>query len=641
MLNALRFTLHMYLIEVIPISRGVGKETLSYFSASAIPAGSLVEVPLRKRVVSGLVISSRDAREAKSEIRASDFAMKKVHEFKSERFLSEAFMNAAKATAQYFAAPLGSVLNLLVPRAILEGQGMFLSSDEVMPSKSVFDRLALQAEDLERFADYRSLVREEFARKRSVFLCVPTAEDVKRLTPELAKGIESYTYALYASLPKKKMRSIWKAAVINDHPVLIVATGLFFSLCRADLGAIIVENESSRSYKLGFRPYLDVRMFAEFFAKEHQAKFIIGDFFLRTESLYRFKQAEFAEFVPLKFRSLSSATGTVVDMAGYKKTAGGKFETISKELSALIASSHTLNQQLFIMAARRGLASQSVCGDCGQAVLCRRCHSPTTLHLARAGENMNFFLCHRCGEQRSAEERCFKCQSWKIWPLGVGLEAVEQEIKRKFPVIKIFRIDKDKTPTAKLATAAIEGFYASAGSILLGTEMALSYIDRKIDNTAVASLDSIFSLPDFRIHERILHLLLKIRSVTGAVFLVQTRVPDEKVLEYVLKGNLIDFYRDEITAREKFRYPPFVTLIKISLEGKRAAVLREMDKLKNNIMPIESETFSAFVPEARGVFTMHALLRLPHGSWPHTDLLQKLLSLPPQFRVEVEPESLL
>ena len=129
--------------------------------------------------------------------------------------------------------------------------------------------------------------------------------------------------------------------------------------------------------------------------------------------------------------------------------------------------------------------------------------------------------------------------------------------------------------------------------------------------------------------------------MSSSSFLVQTRVPNEKVLEYVSKGNLIDFYRDEIFERERFHYPPFFTLIKISLAGSRSAVLREMDNLKIVFAPVPAEIFSAFSPESRGVFTMHALIRLPRHTWPNQDILKKLLELPPQFRVEVEPESLL
>ncbi|MDO8590698.1 MAG: hypothetical protein Q7R65_01830 [bacterium] len=635
----------MFIIEVIPIVRGISKETLSYFSSGHISPGSLVNVPIRKRSVSALVISSREARDEKTLIRSSEFAMKKVGEFKSENFLSVPFMAAARATANFSASSLGSVLSLLIPKIILENsfQGAPKKSDGLTQNKpGAFDRLALQADDDERFASYRSLIREEFARKHSVFFCLPTAEDVKRLSLILSKGIEDYTYALYGSIPKKNMMAVWKKACEEEHTILIIATAPFFSMCRHDIGTIVIENESSRSYKLSVRPFIDVRIFAEFFAKESGVKLIVGDTFLQTETIYRSKLGEFSEFAPMKFRSLSPAKSSIVDMSLYKKSANGKFETVSTELGTLVLESHATNQNLFIFAARRGFALETVCGDCGTIVLCNRCHSPIALHRARKGDgNQNFFFCHRCSEKRSAEERCARCRSWKLQPLGIGIELVETELRKKFPSVNIFRVDKDTTSTGKLVEKEVAAFYASPGSILLGTEMTFPYLNKKIGNTAVASLDALFSIPDFRIHEKILHVLLKIRSLTESTMLVQTRVPEERVLDYALKGNLIDFYREEISAREAFLYPPFSTLIKISLSGTRAAVTKEIEKLKEFLKPFETEIFPAFVEESRGAFTMHALLRLKRGAWVDRPLLDKLLSLPPQFRIAVEPESLL
>ncbi len=632
----------MYLIEIIPISRGIAKDTLSYFSSGAIPIGSLVTVPLRKKQIHGLVVSSRDAREAKSEIRSSDFVIKKVGEFKSENFLSEAFMKAAKASADYFVGSLGSVLRALVPRLFFEEVVREHGSEEREPRENGFDRLILQADEDDRFASYRSLIREEFARKRSVFFCLPTGEDVKRAGKILPKGIEQYTYLFYGSLPSKKFKESLRAALSETHPVLIIATGLFFSIRRSDFGSIVVENESSRYYKMQTRPFLDVRLFAEYFAKESGAKFVIGDTLSRTESLFRFKEGEFAEFSPVKFRSLSPARFELVDMRLVKKNARGGFQAISEELREAINGSQMKNQHMFIFTARRGLASQTVCGDCGSVVTCGKCRVPVVLHAPSDGKPKdNFFLCHACGERRSAEERCLTCTSWKLKTLGVGIELIEQELRQQFPELKIFRVDKDSAPVPKRAEKAVESFYASPGSVLLGTEMVLPYLDRKVDNTAVASLDSLFSLPDFRIHEKIFHLLLKIRAVTLSSFLIQTRMPEEHIVEYALKGNLLDFYREEIVAREKFYYPPFTNLIKISLSGTKPAVAKEMSKLPQLFLPLEMEIFPAFAEAVRGKYTMHALLRLPRKTWIDRGLLQKLLTLPPEFRVEVDPESLL
>lgn len=632
----------MYLIEVIPIASGVSKETLSYFSSNSIALGSLVAVPIRKRTIHALVVSCVDARQEKSSIRTSDYSMKKVLEFKSESFLSESFMRAVRSLADFSACSVGGVLNLLVPKSVLDAPLNSKLENLSIKTDTTFDRLALQADDDERLATYRSLIREEFARKHSVFVCLPTSAEVKKYIKILPKGIEDYTFSLYGSLSKSKAREVWSNVLNHSHPVLIIATAPFFSIGRNDIGLIILENESSRSYLSQIRPQFDVRRFAEYFAKEIGVKFIVGDTYLRTETIFRVKSGEISDVLPLKFRLLSPAKCVAVDMTALNKEVGDKFKVLGDELCELIQKSHIENQNIFLFSARRGLATQTVCGDCGSVVLCSRCKTPITLHRRNTTDgNQNFFLCHACGERRGAEERCGNCNSWKLSPLGIGIELIESEIKRKFPSIKVFRVDRDAVTGSKKIEGIVSKFYSSPGSILIGTEMVFPFLDKKIENTAIVSLDSLFSLPDFRIHEKILHILIKIRSLTLSTFLVQTRVPDEKILDYALKGNLIDFYREEIQTREAFNYPPFATFIKITLCGVRSVVIDEMSKLKKFFSPLELAIFPAFSEEKRGVYTMHALIRLQRGVWVEKELLAKLLALPPQFKIAVEPDSLL
>ncbi|MCR4311098.1 MAG: hypothetical protein NUV54_00800 [Candidatus Taylorbacteria bacterium] len=630
----------MFLIEVIPIARGIGIDTLSYFSSARIDLGSLVSVPLRKKEVHALVVSVRDAQEVRAEIKSSSYSIRKVTEFKASFFLPEPFMKAVLASARFFATTPGSILSHVLPKSVLGNEHVHSASCREVAGHRFFDRLVIQSDDAERFAQYRMCIREEFAKRQSVYFCVGTAEEAKRAVPLLSKGIEEYTLVLYGSLPKKKMAEVIEKVMTSKHPVLIIATAHFLSVCPANVSMVILENDSSRSFRVQSRPFIDMRVWAELFAKESELRFLVGGALLRTETLYRYKQGEFSELTPLTFRSLSPALSHIVDMRKAKKP-GGSFEVLSDELVSLIEKTQSANQSLFLFASRRGLSPQTVCGDCGTSVVCHRCHAPVVLHKKRAGMEDNFFYCHGCGEKRSAEERCAYCQSWKLVPLGIGVELLDQEICKRFPSVKVFRLDKDTASTAQKAIKIVADFYNTPGSVLVGTEMAMSFLDAKIDNTAVASLDSLFSFPDFRIHERIVHLLLRIRSLTLTSCIVQTRLPEERVLEYALKGNLTDFYREELAERKAFNYPPFSVLIKISLAGTRVAVTKEMEKVSSHLAPYTVELFPAFTEERRGLFTMHGLIRLPKGSWPDEVLLDKLLALPPQFRVMVEPESLL
>ncbi|TSC61221.1 MAG: Uncharacterized protein G01um1014107_71 [Parcubacteria group bacterium Gr01-1014_107] len=86
----------MFLINVIPITRGILKENLSYFSSEDIPIGSLVEVPLRNKKISALVVDKKNAAEAKAEIKKADFSIKKISEIKYSKFLPQEFIETAK-----------------------------------------------------------------------------------------------------------------------------------------------------------------------------------------------------------------------------------------------------------------------------------------------------------------------------------------------------------------------------------------------------------------------------------------------------------------------------------------------------------------------------------------------------------------
>jgi len=642
----------MKILSVIPLSRGIGKETLTYFTANNdVEVGSIVKVPLRGKNIHSLVVGVEDISEKKSDLKSLTFSIKKADKVVSSKFLSIHFIAAAEAMAAYFAATTGSVLNALIPKNVLLGAELLSPARETNTSSGSgtarvhnHHKLVIQSDDEERFAHYKSIIREEFARKSSVFLCLPTAADVGRAQAILEKGIGGYSYAFHGQLNKKNFTDLWNRLAIEEHPVLIIGTGGFLCVPRTDIGTIIVERECSRSYKFQTRPFLDIRTFAEQFAKFSGARIVFGDTLLRTETIWRYKHDELSELAPLKFRSLSTASQTLIDMRKLQEMQGQAkvFKLLSPELEALIRQTKANNERLFLFNSRRGLSPITLCADCGSIVECNRCKAPTTLH---SSSTERFFLCHRCGERRGADERCKTCTGWRLKTIGIGIELVVEDLKKRFPDITLFRIDADSTKTHSKAKTAAAKFLESPGSILLGTEMALPYLETSIEsgieNGAVVSIDSMFGMPDFRINEKILYILLKIRAISEKNFLIQTRNITGRIFDFAIKGNLIDFYKEEIEERQLFDYPPFTVLVKISLSGTESRVKEEMERLAHIFEDYSVQTYPAFVPHGRGKYTMHALIKIGRERWVEPALLEKLRGLPPHFSVSVDPESIL
>ena len=640
----------MKIINVVPLSRGIFKETLSYFSSKDMPVGGIITVNVRKRTINAIVESTEDVADTKlkirkTKIRTSSYQMKKIVGIAVKHFFLPAFIEATRETAHYFATTTGEILSALTPKIILDEAKKIKAvrkSNDVISPKNILTKkeiFVFQAEDRERLGTYKGLIREEFARGRSIFFCLPTIQDVETTVPFIEKGIEEFTFMLHSGLTKKDTVSTWKKITDEKHPVLIVATGSFFSIPRNDIGTIIIDKESSRGYKTFIRPFFDIRVFAEKFAKKVDARLILGDIFLRPETIWRANRNEFIELNPLKFRSLSTAQQDIVDMKNYKKDAVKKsFTIISDKLKDLIKKTRQNNENLFILTPRRGLSPITICSDCSELVQCEKCSTPMTLHKVNVG---NVFLCHKCGGRKTAEIKCAGCGGWRLAPLGIAIEGVEGQLKKEFPDLKIFRIDGDSTTTHKKKNATASNFFISPGSVLLGTEMVIPYLHKEIDNIAIVGIDSLFAIPDFRIKEKIFNILLALRAKTLKNFLIQTRNSEEKLFQYITRGNLLNFYRDELNQRKKFGYPPFSILIKITYRGQKITADKEMKKLSEILKDYEPSVYPAFTPGNKGIYSVNALLKIEREKWVDEKLLQILHSLPPAFTVKVDPGDLL
>lgn len=435
------------------------------------------------------------------------------------------------------------------------------------------------------------------------------------------------------------MSDLWQKIAKTEHPLVIIATNTFSLLPRSDIEIAIIERENGRGWISQRAPYVDGRHALETIIRRHKQTLYLADSIVRIETLHRLDNHEISEASPFKWRSISSAKDTLVDMKQYKSSERN-FRIISPELEALIQTNRDENTHLFILATRRGLSSSTVCDDCETIVTCKNCSAPVVLHTSKES-GKNFFMCHKCGERRSTEEVCVNCGSWRLTPLGIGIDRVAEELKTKFPGVDVAQIDADTTKTEADIAKALQFFYSKPGTILLGTETALLHLRESIEHVAVVSLDSLLALPDFRIQEKIMYILVRMRNLAIRNMLVQTRKPEEKVFEYALKGNLSDFYRGTLEERRQFKYPPFAILIKITLEGDKKKIAEEMGVVQAQLQPHEIDIFPAFTSTVRGKSVIHGLIKIDRTYWPDHTLIAKLRALPPSVKIKVQAESLL
>ncbi len=624
----------MHIIEVIPLEKSVWADTLTYFSAQEIPIGSLVHIPLRSKSVTGLVIGAKKAREEKTSIKSSSFSMKKVGKIISPRFSSDAFITAARETSRFYAAPFGATLTALLPLNLIKK----IPEARHEPAPTARPTLqAIQNDSEERFSQYRSLIREAFRHKESVLFLVPTIQEAETALEKLSKGIEEYSLLLHS---KKTLRALTldiERIYKETHPLLMVSTPGFIGIAADRAGTIIVERENSASYKQRNRPFIDFRFFIRTYARHAHARLIFGDTILSSALIERYYEHEIDELVPLKWRRSTKSRVSLIDMKPYKPSLKGVPRALSDELIEKIRTARASADRVIVFAGRKGLAPTTICGDCGTLLSCSVCGHPTVLH--GTSEKNRFFLCHRCGEKIDASIRCASCNSWKLATFGIGTELVERELHEVFDDLVVIRMDSESVTNRKQAKALIEKFYNSPGSVLVGTEFMLPYLLAPVGTVAIASIDELFSIPDFRINERVSYLLGNLIEFAEREFIIQTRTENSHALASFAEGSLSSFFQGELALRKTLLYPPFSVPIKITLSGQKEVISKEMHALVQALAPQEIDIFPVFLKQAKNKSGLSGVMKIPAKEWPNERILSILRSLPPSAELSVDPES--
>lgn len=649
----------MYIVTVIPFQRGSQKEYLSYFSGTDIPLGSIVTIPIRSKNFDAIVINTEEARDIKSDIKNADYQMKKIIEIKGDSPFDKSFFIACQKMKNYTISNTGSIIKSLLPRIFIENitslkKAQVLDDENIKIIKN--EKLIFQANLSDRLAFYRTLIREAFAKKESIFICVPTHYDIDHFNKELTKGIEKYVFTFDSDMPKKALINAYNSSLSEIHPILIIGTGIFMSIPRHDIKTVILEHESSNVYKQIGRPFLDIRSFAEVLSGIKKTKLIFGDTLLRPEILYRHSIGEFGEISSPLYRLPQTEQQIIVDMKDEVDEKGKKvFKTIGLETKKIIDKALENNKSVFLFSVRKGLAPITTCNDCGHTLLCPSCSTPIVLYgtkqlTANKSTTTRVFMCNKCGRKEKTEISCPYCSSWNLTPLGVGTDKVYEEIRALYPKVKVFQIDKEATPTQKEAMLAITEFNKNPGSILIGTEMAFSYLKDEVYCSAVISLDGLFSIPSFNITQKILHIIEKLFSITTSNIIIQTRNPENKILQNILSGNVLPLCREDLQERKDFGYPPFKRLIKITFEGTPLETEKARNFIETTLGDYEPQIFSAFISRIKGKYITNTVIKLDPTIWPlptdenrtiDENLYQNLSHLPPSFSVNVDPEDLL
>lgn len=629
----------MFIVEVSPLLRGAGLESLSYYSAVSYEPGTLIKVPVRNQEAGGVVLSSRPVSAARAAVRAATFSLRKLPEQPAAAGVSSALVATARALLDEVPASFGSILFSLLPPEVRDGEIAYPTTPDNVPLGREVSVSVLSDISENRFLEYKSRVREAFAHRGSVLFVAPTAHAAVEAAEKLLQGIQDRAIIFTPALTAKSRRKAYEHFADLTVSKLIITTPAYAFLDRHDITEVIIDEASSPHYRSRYRPYLDRKRALIKMAEFSGRRVLLGDLLQRSEDEYRRRQETYDTAGEEAHRLVFPSTVRVV--APKEKPDGETpFRLFSAPLLAAIAETLNERQNIFVLAARRGLAPIVACADCGH--IFRDPHSGTPYSLFRTwkdDEEKRWFLSSTSGRRVRAADTCPVCGSWRLRERGIGIQYIEDDLKKHVPDRPLIVFDHATASTERKANALIADFYEAKGAILLGTPMALPYLRRGVALGIISSFDALRAVPTWRADEQCLGLLLRLREAVTGELIIQTRNEPDELLAYLKSGQISQFFSDELALRKELRYPPFFHLVHLTMKGKAESVKALEAETQAYLRPFDFAFYSSpdSTPENT---TRYGLWRVPDQEWPQPELMDRLRGLPLAVRIEIDPDRL-
>lgn len=329
-----------------------------------------------------------------------------------------------------------------------------------------------------------------------------------------------------------------------------------------NLGMIIIDEEHESSYKSETMPRYHAREVAIQRGKTEHAQVVLGSATPSLDSYYKAKNGEYVLFSMTKrYEDRPLPTVEIVNLREELKA--GNRSMISEPLAKAMRQRLQKGEQTMLFLNRRGYAGFVSCRSCGYVAKCPHCDVSMSLH------NHGRLICHYCGYDTAAYQKCPSCGSPYIGGFKAGTQQIEKMVKNMFPKSRVLRMDFDTTRKKDGHTKILEAFNRQEADILIGTQMIVKGHDfPNVTLVGVLAADLSLNEADFRSGERTFQLLTQAvgragrGTVPGEAF-VQTYQPEHYSIRAAVSQDYEAFYEEETAYRTLMKYPPVSAMMAV------------------------------------------------------------------------------
>lgn len=554
----------MFIATIIPIQRGIPFDTLTYYSSEDIVCGAIVEIPFGRQTIYGLVLESVPLSNAKMSIKQATFSLKRVKRVVGASRYSESVTKGLLETKKKLLVPIGALAAVTLHELYFDLIQQTESTEALKRSQTLPP--VIYGDTAARTDQYKRVIRSAFADKQSIIFIAPSIRALEYWYTQLKKGIGDHVVLIHSKRTKRDQKSALSAIKQSTRPLLICTTPHFAHIPRPDVGVMILEEESSSLYKTNDRYEIDMRVLLAQTAQAHGIHMIYSDVLPRFETLIDTQSPTLARsYVPEKV--------VIAPTEPYRSI-------LPAETIELIRYCQKNKKTLFLYTNRKGIAPLSRCSDCGTIVECPTCTMPMLLrYKVTSTERERLFSCTHCGDTLPPTHTCGLCGSWNITPVSIGTDSLYEAVKSIVDEEYIVSIDDASSPDSADIEKMLSLLQKRKWYIMVGTQKLLPFI-KSIDYTVIPFFDRLLSLPSPYTVEEILRLLFECNERTKENVVLCTRHPDFPLTVQIATRKIQTVIDEDIENRKTLSYPPFGTLLKLSVtvsSGHRESLVEKIE----------------------------------------------------------------
>jgi primosomal protein N' (replication factor Y) len=443
-----------------------------------------------------------------------------------------------------------------------------------------------------RRAAFQGLVRRAIGAGGRVLYLHPDVGPTESLEAGLRTDYGRKAVVFHGRMTDRQREEAWRL-LRSGRSVLVSGTRSALFLETGPLRLIAVDDEQEESYYQAESPSYDARRGAWLRARAEGAVAVFSSSRPTVEA--------FAE---------AGKRGILIDLGAEPRRAavtivphGGDAPLVSRELERKLRACLDRGEPAALFLNRRGYAAQVVCSVCGRAPRCPRCDIALVYHKAE-----NRLLCHYCSTAVEAGRACAGCGGRLVVRRGAGTQAVEEELSRLFPKVRVARFDADTASKPADRARLLADIAKGRIPLLVGTQfLARQPGLPKLGLAAVLRPEHLLGLSDYRAsqktYEAVSAMLEAVRDAPDAEAVIQTVEPVHFAIAAAAAGDYRAFFDKEIELRRALNYPPFASLAEVVLQGRDVRALGARSRALRGLLlkhgPELEVLGPAFAPVAR------------------------------------------